>query len=85
MSTRTGAVDGKSEDIKHLSRVLQRAFEADPFHRWLLRSDRAWRNGSDKLFASVLAMSVFNGKLLTTPDLAGAAIWSPPGYEPKQA
>jgi ribosomal protein S18 acetylase RimI-like enzyme len=82
MSTRADAVEGTAEDITRLSGVLQRAFETDPFHRWVLRSDRAWRHGSDRLFASVLAMAVSNGRLLTTPDLAGAAIWSPPGYEP---
>jgi len=81
MSTQAEAVDGTAGDITELSGVLQRAFETDPFHRWVLRSDRAWRQGSDRLWACVLSMSVFNGKLLTTPDLAGAAIWSPPGYE----
>jgi len=81
MSTRTEAVDGTAEDITQLSGVLQRAFETDPFHRWVLRSDRAWRQGSARLWASVLSMSVFNGKLLTTPDLAGAAIWTPPSYK----
>jgi ribosomal protein S18 acetylase RimI-like enzyme len=81
MDTRSVAVDGKPEDIRQLSVVLKRAFESDPFHRWILRSNRAQRFGSHKLFASVLAVAISHAKLLTTPELAGAAIWLPPSYQ----
>ena len=76
------AITGKAEDVAHLSYVMKRAFENDPFHRWLLPSDRSFRNGSHRIFASALKMSAFNGKLLTTSDLAGAAIWTLPNYKP---
>jgi GNAT superfamily N-acetyltransferase len=70
-------------DIPELAAVLARAFARDPFQTWLAgdapeRTQRvrdAWsgilRFGSGRLAAT-----------WTTDDLAGVAIWLPPGYRP---
>ncbi len=77
------AIEGKAGDIEPLSGVLTRAFADDPYHRWLFREDRAWRAGSKKIWSRVLRATFRDGRLLTTSELAGAALWTPPNTKPR--
>ncbi len=63
-----------------LVEVLARAFDDDPVPRWLFRGDRRRRRGLRKFFAIQLRHTYLErGEVYTTEDLAGAALWSPPG------
>lgn len=68
-------------DVDGLGEVLARAFEDDPVIEWLLpqgvpgrmdRLARLFRLGLRKRY-------LLHDEVWTTPDLAGAALWSPPG------
>lgn len=77
------AIEPKAGDIEPLSKVLTRAFAHDPYHRWLFREDRAWRGGSQKIWSRVLRATLRDGRLLTTSELAGAALWVEPSTTPR--
>jgi len=63
-----------------LVEVLARAFDDDPVPRWLFRGDRRRRRGLRAFFAIQLRHTYLErGEVYTTEDLAGAALWSPPG------
>jgi ribosomal protein S18 acetylase RimI-like enzyme len=67
-------------DVETLVEVLARAFDDDPVPRWLFRGDRKRRRGLRKFFAIQLRHTYLErGEVFTTRDLAGAALWSPPG------
>jgi ribosomal protein S18 acetylase RimI-like enzyme len=67
-------------DIETLSRVLADAFVDDPLSQWLFGDDG--RLG-DRLYASfrVIIRRVYikKGHAYTTKDIAGGALWAPPG------
>jgi ribosomal protein S18 acetylase RimI-like enzyme len=66
-------------DVGTLVEVLARAFDDDPVPRWLFRGDRRRRRGLRTFFAIQLRHTYLeHGEVWTTPDLAGAALWSPP-------
>ena len=67
-------------DVGTLVEVLARAFDDDPVPRWLFRGDRRRRRGLRAFFAIQLRHTFLErGEMYTTEDLAGAALWSPPG------
>jgi len=67
-------------DVGTLVEVLARAFDDDPVPRWLFRGDRRRRRGLRAFFAIQLRHTYLErGEVYTTEDLAGAALWSPPG------
>jgi ribosomal protein S18 acetylase RimI-like enzyme len=67
-------------DVPTLVEVLARAFDDDPVPQWLFRGDRRRRRGLRAFFAIQLRHTyLVRGEVFTTQDLAGAALWSPPG------
>ncbi|HYC54169.1 MAG TPA: GNAT family N-acetyltransferase [Candidatus Binatia bacterium] len=66
------------EDAERLAEVLVRAFSTDPFHTWLFPDPSTRRRRQRKLFERVLSLYLRNGKVFTTADVAGAALWDPP-------
>jgi len=69
-------------DVPTLVEVLARAFDDDPVPQWLFRGDRRRRRGLRTFFTIQLRhMYLERGEVYTTGDLAGAAMWSPPGRQ----
>ena len=69
-------------DVATLVEVLARAFDDDPVPQWLFRGDRRRRRGLRTFFTIQLRhMYLERGEVYTTGDLAGAAMWSPPGRQ----
>jgi len=67
-------------DVPTLVEVLARAFDDDPVPCWLFRGDRRRRRGLRTFFAIQLRhVYLDDGEVWTTDDLAGAAMWAPPG------
>ncbi len=67
-------------DVETLVEVLARAFDDDPVPQWLFRGDRRRRRGLRRFFAIQLRHTYLErGEVYTTQELAGAAMWSPPG------
>ncbi len=67
-------------DVETLVDVLARAFDDDPVPQWLFRGDRRRRRGLRRFFAIQLRHTYLErGEVFTTEDLAGAALWAPPG------
>src|SRR5579863_2718863 len=67
-------------DVATLVDVLARAFDDDPVPQWLFRGDRRRRRGLRTFFTIQLRHTyLVRGEVFTTQDLAGAALWSPPG------
>jgi len=67
-------------DVPALVEVLARAFDDDPVPLWLFRGDRRRRRGLRRFFGVQLRhVYLEGGEVWTTDDLAGAALWAPPG------
>jgi ribosomal protein S18 acetylase RimI-like enzyme len=67
-------------DVGALVEVLARSFDDDPVPQWLFRGDRRRRRGLRKFFTIQLRHTYLErGEVFTTQDLAGVAMWSPPG------
>ena len=66
------------EDRHHLKDVLARAFWDDPVISWLLPKEESRYARARLFFRTDLGYISRSGKVLTTPDLAGAALWLPP-------
>lgn len=68
------------DDLGPLGLVLSRAFSDDPVMQWLLPDDRARIARLPRLFAMELRhLFLPNDEVYTTRDLAGGALWAPPG------
>ena len=69
-------------DVPALSRALARAFEDDPVMGWLFPPGSSGRmQRLARLFALGLRKRYLrHDEVWTTPDLAGAAVWTPPGH-----
>jgi ribosomal protein S18 acetylase RimI-like enzyme len=67
-------------DVPRLAEVLADAFEDDPLSKWLFDDDDGLRERLRRSFAALLR-KVYIGKqhTYTTDDLAGCAMWAPPG------
>lgn len=71
-------------DIPTLAGALARAFQNDPVHRWLLPNDVEHDRRSHSFWTVILRHALRKGTALTTDQLEGAALWTPPQptYEP---
>jgi ribosomal protein S18 acetylase RimI-like enzyme len=68
------------EEVPQLAQVLARAFENDPFLRWLVLADERRQAHMAAVFE--LALRHLSGELsetFTTDGLEGAALWKAPG------
>lgn len=69
-----------ANDAQALGEVLARAFAEDPVMQWLLPTTRARTRRLPRLFAmELLCFYLPNEEVYTTRDVAGGAIWAPPG------
>jgi GNAT superfamily N-acetyltransferase len=77
---RPGAVtDIAAADDATVADLLARAFWDDPLFRWLLPGER-WRYARMcRFFRAEVGSVRRRGRVLTTPDLEGAALWAAPG------
>lgn len=67
-------------DVPELCAMLARAFEDDPVAAHLIPSDRRRLPGLRALFRLQLTRDLLpNGRVLTTEERSGAALWAPPG------
>jgi len=67
-------------DVPEMVEALARAFDDDPVPRFLFRGDRRRRRGLRTFFRIQLRhMYLEDGEVWTTSDVAGAAMWAPPG------
>jgi ribosomal protein S18 acetylase RimI-like enzyme len=78
-SSATSVRPATPSDEEALAQLLSHAFEQDPFVRWFVRSDEKRVRASRRYFEVVLRRMIPFGHVYTTPDLRGAAVWSPPG------
>lgn len=68
------------DDVPALVPVLARAFAADPFVGWLVRSDERRDDGFARFFElSLRRLALPHGGVFTDDDHRGAALWIPPG------
>ena len=68
------------EDAPRLGEVLADAFVDDPLSKWLFGVDATLRDRLRRSFDGLLRrVYLSKGNTYTTDDLAGCAMWSPPG------
>jgi GNAT superfamily N-acetyltransferase len=67
-------------DRRELSAVLARAFWDDPVWMWLFPDQSSSLGRLELTFRAYLRDAMTAGSVFTTPDLAGAALWKPPGH-----
>jgi ribosomal protein S18 acetylase RimI-like enzyme len=68
------------DDVPALVPVLARAFAADPFVSWLVRTDAHRDNGFARFFELALRhLTIPFGEVYTNDECSGAAAWTPPG------
>src|SRR5688500_1052261 len=73
--------EARPEELDELAAVSARAFEDDPLVRWVLPDDATRVDRLTRLEAPMAhRVSVPAGRhILATDDLAGIAVWAPPG------
>ena len=70
----------RRHEIHRVARALAAAFETDPFTCWLLPDPERRRDRLPRLFTPQLRLMYLpKGHVYTTDEVAGAALWSPPG------
>jgi len=69
------------DDAAALGRVLAEAFYDDPVGIWFVPDDRIRLHRLERFFRLVSAerLALPHGEARTTDDIAGAALWMPPG------
>jgi ribosomal protein S18 acetylase RimI-like enzyme len=72
-------VDAWQADLHLLSEVLLRSFFDDPLMMWLCPEEKRRTRALPAFFYADLDSISRRGRVLTTPDRAGAAAWSAPG------
>jgi GNAT superfamily N-acetyltransferase len=70
------------DEVPGLVRTLVRAFEHDPYYRWMFPDDATWEQACHLSFDALLRRLVPYGTVLTTPELDGCISWFPFGYRP---
>jgi len=69
-----------SADVPHLAEVLADAFVDDPLSKWLFGDDDGLRERLRRSFDGLMRkVYLGKGSTYTTEDLAGCAMWAPPG------
>lgn len=66
-------------DTDPLGSMLADAFAADPLWEWIVGDAGRWERRAAAMFAHEVKGRLRNGHAYTTDDLAGAALWAPPG------
>lgn len=67
-------------DADALVDILVRSFDQDPVANWFVRQDEHRAAGFDAFFGmAVRSLTLPHGEVYTTTDLAGVALWVPPG------
>lgn len=75
----TGLVKLTSSGVARAVDVLCRAFAADPFVDWVVRSDAKRDEGMRRFFSVCLRqLTLPYGEVCTTEDFSGIAMWTPP-------
>jgi GNAT superfamily N-acetyltransferase len=69
----------REEDFPAMARVLARAFHEDPLTQWLYPRDASRDRHVERSFRMSLRRLAPQGRLYTTADHAGAALWALPG------
>jgi ribosomal protein S18 acetylase RimI-like enzyme len=69
----------RRSDIAPLADTLAAAFEVDPFSRWLFGPDDLHDRLRKSFEIQLRIISMPKKESFTTDDLAGAALWAPPG------
>lgn len=67
-------------DYGSLAQVLARAFYDDPVTAWFYPDDARRMRHARRFFAIRLRQLAGHGLMFTTTELAGAALWAPPGH-----
>jgi len=76
---RPGIRRATARDADTVSDVLARAFETNPFMRWLLPDDRHYAEVAAPFFRIGVERELAEGEVYTTGTVEGAALWLPPG------
>lgn len=77
----TGVRPVEPEDVEILADVLLRAFDHDPFYRWIFSGEAAWRRRGRRNFVLHLRSAIREGaSAFTSGSRTGAALWEPPGH-----
>jgi ribosomal protein S18 acetylase RimI-like enzyme len=69
-----------AEDVEPLSLVFMQAFQQDPFHRWILPTEKDWRRKSRRCWAAYLKLGVRACSVFCTPGHEGGALWLSPHW-----
>jgi ribosomal protein S18 acetylase RimI-like enzyme len=65
-------------DARRLAAGLASAFDEDPLYRWMFGGRMEWRRHSREFFRVFLRVHLRDGRVLTTDQRAGAALWVVP-------
>lgn len=66
-------------DLLPVAAVLARAFETNPFVRWILPDDAHYARVGADFFGLGVANELAHGEVYTTQGYRGGALWLPPG------
>jgi ribosomal protein S18 acetylase RimI-like enzyme len=78
-TTDSGVRRASARDATAVASVLSRAFESDPFLRYLLRDDPRRDDGRRTFFDVAVRVTLAQGEVWTTDDFAGASLFMGPG------
>jgi ribosomal protein S18 acetylase RimI-like enzyme len=78
MPTPWSAKVATAEEIEPLALLFKRAFQRDPFHRWLLPTERHWQQKSRPCWTAYLKPNVRARSVFCTPGHEGGALWLSP-------
>jgi ribosomal protein S18 acetylase RimI-like enzyme len=69
-----------ADDVPTLAQMLARAFQDDPVANWACRPDALRPAMLERFQSTRLRQLLPHEEIWTTPDLACAALWAPPGH-----
>lgn len=70
----------RDDEVGLLVQTLVRAFERDPYYRWMYPDDATWEEACHLSFDSLLRRLVPLGTVYTTDERDGCLAWFPFGY-----
>ena len=69
-----------NDEVPRAAEMLARTFAQDPLVNWVVRSDARHEHGMRRFFmVSLRLLSMPYDEVWATDDLAGVAMWTPPG------